>query len=408
MKICWVFYDRKDYTGGPVINALRILPELVKRGHQVWAFVGHNGTECSSIGVLEAVGVKCIPYKVRFTSDVNVRFFLNKVAEIKPDVFVSNISTQAAFAGRWIRKWGIPVVHTHRSDDALNRGTALFFFTGPLRWRLDALVAVNGYLLEGVQKKAGSGFTGRIIPSGVPVSPLPVGQEHDISLNVAYAGRFDQKQKRIVETLNSFVDIARAAPEFNFSLIGDGEPDLTQRLKAIVTEAGLKERIRFTGRLWGEEYKQELARHQVIVLLSDYEGTPGSLMDGMSCGLVPVALQFPGLNDLVQDQVNGLVVTDRDRHFQEALNKLHQDRALRRRLAAAARKTIENGFSVESATTSWESLFNQLTSKKTNRKIKIPAKTLLPAPNPLLLQHQPRISILRKWLNKLNQGIAVR
>ena len=39
MKIAYIFYDRPNYTAGPKINALRVLPELARRGHDVAALV---------------------------------------------------------------------------------------------------------------------------------------------------------------------------------------------------------------------------------------------------------------------------------------------------------------------------------------------------------------------------------
>lgn len=37
MKIAFMAYDRPNYFGGPITNARRLLPELVKRGHEIHA-----------------------------------------------------------------------------------------------------------------------------------------------------------------------------------------------------------------------------------------------------------------------------------------------------------------------------------------------------------------------------------
>jgi len=42
MRISFMAYDRPAYTGGPIINARRILPELVKRGYDVQALLGYH------------------------------------------------------------------------------------------------------------------------------------------------------------------------------------------------------------------------------------------------------------------------------------------------------------------------------------------------------------------------------
>lgn len=44
----------------------------------------------------------------------------------------------------------------------------------------------------------------------------------------------------------------------------------------------------FSGTVPFEQLRSYLANSHVLILSSDYEGTPGAVMDAMACGLVPV------------------------------------------------------------------------------------------------------------------------
>ena len=73
------------------------------------------------------------------------------------------------------------------------------------------------------------------------------------------------------------------------------------------------------------------------------EGVPKSLLEAGACGRPLVTTDVPGCRDLVTDGVDGLVVPPRDpAALADALAKLAGDPDLRRRLGAAARRTIES------------------------------------------------------------------
>lgn len=73
------------------------------------------------------------------------------------------------------------------------------------------------------------------------------------------------------------------------------------------------------------------------------EGVPKSLLEAGACGRPLVTTDVPGCRDLVTDGVDGLVVPPRDpAALADALAKLAGDPDFRRRLGAAARRTIES------------------------------------------------------------------
>ncbi|PWW33304.1 MULTISPECIES: glycosyltransferase family 4 protein [Paenibacillus] len=69
------------------------------------------------------------------------------------------------------------------------------------------------------------------------------------------------------------------------------------------------------------------------------EGTSYACLEAMSCGLPVVASNVGGLNDLIQDGFNGLLVPPGEEGLTAALVRLVQDRAERERLGIYARET---------------------------------------------------------------------
>ncbi|WP_434748964.1 glycosyltransferase family 4 protein [Paenibacillus amylolyticus] len=84
------------------------------------------------------------------------------------------------------------------------------------------------------------------------------------------------------------------------------------------------------------------AYHQadiVVIPTLFSEGTSYACLEAMSCGLPVIASNVGGLNDLIQDGFNGLLVPPGEQALSAALVRLVQDRAERERLGIYARET---------------------------------------------------------------------
>ena len=123
-----------------------------------------------------------------------------------------------------------------------------------------------------------------------------------------------------------------------------------------------------------------------MLLLSDYEGQPGAVIDGMLAGLVPVVLQCPGgLDELVTDRKTGLVVTDREESLDAALRWLGSEPSERRKLAEQARAFANQNHSVSAAADKWEAFMEQLLAAAGPRRpIDVPRVIKLPPVHPAL------------------------
>lgn len=374
MRILFMAYDGKGYTGGPIINATRLLPALHHRGHEVCILLPYN-QEAPNAAALETEGVICkkIPFP-QYTEDL-VYWVLREAQEFQPDIFIPNISFQGGFAARWVREAGIPTVIAHRGDNALNWLLARTFAGGDKKWHVNGLMCVSEYLRQQASTFIDKDVETAVIPSGVPPSPFRAAQSGEV-LKVVYAGRLEQRQKRVRDMLQAFIWVLSQRADIEFTFIGDGTQKMY--LEDEVRKQHLSEKIRFTGRLAGRAYQEELAKHHVIVLMSDYEGIPGSLMDGMVCGLVPVSLRISSIDELVIHRQTGWLINDRKDDFMHALDTLC-DTSLRKQLSQNAIDHIQESFSLQATVAKWEAFCERLVKKSATRNpIQVPGKLTLP------------------------------
>jgi glycosyltransferase involved in cell wall biosynthesis len=104
---------------------------------------------------------------------------------------------------------------------------------------------------------------------------------------------------------------------------------------------------------WGfsTDMPPTLAKSHIICMPSYREGLPRGLIEAAAIGRAIVTADTPGCREIVHHEVNGLLVPVRDaRATADAIKRLLDDPALRRRLASAGRAMVEAEYSVEKFT----------------------------------------------------------
>jgi glycosyltransferase involved in cell wall biosynthesis len=101
-------------------------------------------------------------------------------------------------------------------------------------------------------------------------------------------------------------------------------------------------RWRFAGAIASADVPRVLAEHDALVFPSyhDGEGLPGIVIEAMQAGLPVIATRFRALPEVVEDGVNGLLVTPRDvDSLGAAMRRLSVDPALFAQLSVGASHT---------------------------------------------------------------------
>ena len=155
---------------------------------------------------------------------------------------------------------------------------------------------------------------------------------------VMYAGRLHHI-KGVDVLLRAFARVQAEEPDAELLICGVGEQDVA--LRNLASELHLQH-VQFLGRLENSSVLRLMCSTGVFVLPTVVrEGQPVAVMEAMTAGAACVVTDVPGNNDLVKDQVTGLVVPPGDQAaLADALLSLFRDATLQRRLGMAGRDSL--------------------------------------------------------------------
>jgi glycosyltransferase involved in cell wall biosynthesis len=140
-----------------------------------------------------------------------------------------------------------------------------------------------------------------VVPVPITSCPGPIQHAPMIGRPVilGYSGRLLKEHKRVDRLPKLCEHLRRLQVDYRLELLGDGPEQawLEQRLRG-------NERVRFLGRKQGAEYLGQLATWDFVVLVSDTEGQPLSLLEAMSAGALPLFPRVGSAGDAYTEAVH--------------------------------------------------------------------------------------------------------
>ncbi|WP_182905462.1 glycosyltransferase [Microbispora sp. H13382] len=199
-----------------------------------------------------------------------------------------------------------------------------------------------------------------VIPPGVGLGPVPgraaaragLGLPPDAPV-VAFVGRLT-RVKRPDRFLAMAAALLRRLPGCRFAVCGGGE--LTGEVERGI--AALPDAFHLLG--WRADVETVYAAADVVVLTSDNEGTPLSLIEAGMAGTPVVATRVGSVHEVVRDGVTGLLAGPDAAELAAHVFRLLSDPALALRMGEAARRWTTDSFSVERLTADTEALYRSL------------------------------------------------
>jgi glycosyltransferase involved in cell wall biosynthesis len=153
--------------------------------------------------------------------------------------------------------------------------------------------------------------------------------------------------KRVDDAIRAFKQVKdRHKHNRALKMIIAGQGPEKARLTELCHELRLSHDVKFTGFV-GRATKLELFNlANVYVLVSDHEGMPFSLMEAMSCGTVCVCSNVGDIPNLINDSLNGFLITPGNpkllaSRIEEIMDRSEQELSL---IARRARQTILDGY----------------------------------------------------------------
>jgi glycosyltransferase involved in cell wall biosynthesis len=241
--------------------------------------------------------------------------------------------------------------------------------------QVDAFVATTGEIEEGLRHDGISPCRIERISNFIDFSTLFSTTERERVLakerkgataprQVAFSGRFVER-KGIAFLLKAWVTLIREFPEARLILFGDGP--LLPTMKAMAVELGINSSVEFPGHI--NQVTDALLTADIFVLPSLQEGMPNSLLEAMACGLPPVATRIGGVEDIVTDGENGVLVEPGDAaSLATGLRRLLADKDLSLAIAARAGQSIHDLYSIDSVLPKYLALYQRLLAEKPGRE----------------------------------------
>jgi glycosyltransferase involved in cell wall biosynthesis len=160
--------------------------------------------------------------------------------------------------------------------------------------------------------------------------------------------------------IDAFARISASFEDWKLVLVGDGEHDRLLRDK--VARLGLEERVVFCGAVKDVDTWYRSA--DLVAFPSLFEGFPNALAESLSWGLPCVGLRDTlGVNCLIEDGINGILVDATVEAFANGLAALMSDETRRIRMSRNA-KLIGSMYAPQKSYELWESLVKRVATCK--------------------------------------------
>jgi glycosyltransferase involved in cell wall biosynthesis len=203
-----------------------------------------------------------------------------------------------------------------------------------------------------------------LMPPGLEIGDLPSKKDSQEfyglsqqAIQCAFIGRVTQI-KRPDRFLDVVSEINRRSVPIEFFMAGDGE--LLQNCRERITREDLS--VKILG--WQSNIEQVLSAADVVVLTSDNEGTPLSLIQAGMARLPVVTTRVGSVSEVVLDGVTGIITNLDVQDIADALEKLAKSNALQAQLGAAAQEFTLANFGVKRLVSDHEVLYKKLMANR--------------------------------------------
>lgn len=192
------------------------------------------------------------------------------------------------------------------------------------------------------------------IPCGVDCEKFSGASPADAPPLFLAVGRFVEKKAPHL-TIRAFAKAHAVNPATRLRMIGDGP--LWNECRKLAKELGVEEVVEFPGpqphaALQGEMQRARcFVQHSIEAASGDCEGTPMGILEAGASGLPVISTRHAGIPDVVIEGETGFLVDEGDvEAMANQMLRLAEDPPLAARLGQAARKRIEDHFSIEKST----------------------------------------------------------
>ncbi|MEU0567487.1 glycosyltransferase [Nonomuraea sp. NPDC005983] len=208
-----------------------------------------------------------------------------------------------------------------------------------------------------------------VIAPGVQLGPVPdrgaarlaLGLPPDVPV-VAFVGRLT-KVKRPDRFVAAASAVLRRIPDCRFVVCGGG--DLLEQVERSIDP--VRPAFHLLG--WRKDVETVYAAADMVLLTSDNEGMPLTLIEAGMAGTPAVSTRVGSVAEIVRHGETGLLAAADADELAEHTVRLLSDPALARRMGEAARKWTSTAFAVERLVADTEALYRLLGGERRDRSV---------------------------------------
>ncbi len=153
-------------------------------------------------------------------------------------------------------------------------------------------------------------------------------------------------RKRVADLIQAVARLQRQNPARDLRLVVVGEGREAEPLARLAASLGIADRVRLTG--FEPQPLRQVAAMDIFALCSASEGLPRVILEAMLAGRPVIASDIVGSRELVIPGETGLLYPGGDvAALTDAMARLSNDAALRRRMGEAGRRRVREQFSIE-------------------------------------------------------------
>ncbi len=368
-------------VGGPARHVVLLNTGLDRLGYDCLLVTGSEGASEGSLrdlAISSQLRLEVIPElgrEISPRSDFTTLVTLYRLMRRERPHIVHTHTAKAGLVGRIAaRLAGVPIVlhtfHGHVFHGYFSsRKTRLFLFIERLGARLSTrIITISPRLREEIARY-GVAESDRIavVPLGLELDefaaqPRATGdfrRSIDIPQDAKLVGAVGRLApiKNIPLLLEAAVLAGQQEPEMCVVLVGDGE--LRPELVALVEVLGLTDAVIFAG--WRRDLASVYSDLDAVVISSDNEGTPASLIEAMAAGCPVVATRVGGVPDLIADGETGRLVPPGDPvALAEALLALFREPRRTVSMAEQARRRVLERYQAKRLVADVDRLYREL------------------------------------------------
>jgi len=189
--------------------------------------------------------------------------------------------------------------------------------------------------------------------NGIDVDEYPIKNLGNSEYDFIWVGRMSSEKRPIMflRAINSM----KPNQNMNAVMVGDG-PEF-EEVKKFVYDHNLDEHVELIG--WSDEPVKFYQQSDYYISTSNREALPFTLVEAMSCGLIPIVPDIGGISDLVDDNSSGYIYTPDD--FEELTRLMRlvlSNEETANQVGARGAVRIRQEYTLENVRDDWKKILN--------------------------------------------------